>query len=66
MDQCSLRVYSLNALTLIMSLTNLEDTLKILLLLISIIYTSMKIYDWLIIKIKGNKNADNSKETIQD
>jgi hypothetical protein len=65
MDQCSLRVYSLNALTLIMSLTNLEDTLKILLLLISIIYTSMKIYDWLIIKIKG-KNADNSKETIQD
>jgi hypothetical protein len=66
MDQCSLRVYSLNALTLIMSLTNLEDTLKILLLLISIIYTSMKIYDWLIIKIKGNKNADNSKETTQD
>ena len=66
MDQCSIRVYSLNALTLIMSLTNLEDTLKILLLLISIIYTSMKIYDWLIIKIKGNKNADNSKETTQD
>jgi hypothetical protein len=66
MDQCSLRVYSLNALTLIMSLTNLEDTLKILLLLISIIYTSMKIYDWLIIKIKGNKDADNSKETTQD
>jgi hypothetical protein len=66
MDQCSLRVYSLNALTLIMSLTNLEDTLKILLLLISIIYTSMKIYDWLIIKIKGNKNADNSKEATQD
>jgi len=65
MDQCSLRVYSLNALTLIMSLTNLEDTLKILLLLISIIYTSMKIYDWLIIKIKG-KNADNNKETLQD
>jgi len=26
----------------------------------------MKIYDWLIIKIKGNKNADNSKETTQD
>ena len=65
MDQGSLRVYSLNALTLIMSFTNLEDTLKILLLIISIIYTSMKIYDWLIIKIKG-KNADNSKETLQD
>jgi len=66
MDQCSIRVYSLNALTLIMSLTNLEASLKILLLIISIVYTSMKIFDWLIIKIKGNKNADNSKETTQD
>jgi len=63
MDQCSLRVYGLNTLTLIMSLTNLEASLKILLLIISIVYTSMKIFDWLIIKIKGNKNADNSKET---
>lgn len=53
MDQCSIRVYTLNAITLIMSLTNLEATLKILLLIISITYTSMKIYDWLIIKIKG-------------
>ena len=66
MDQCSLRVYSLNALTLIMSLTNLEASLKILLLIISIVYTSMKIFDWLIIKLKVNKNADNSKETTQD
>lgn len=65
MDQCSIRVYTLNALTLIMSLTNLEASLKILLLIISIVYTSMKIYDWLIIKLKG-KNADNSKETLQD
>jgi hypothetical protein len=61
-----MRVYGLNTLTLIMSLTNLEASLKILLLLISIIYTSMKISDWLIIKIKGNKNADSSKETPQD
>lgn len=66
MDQCSIRVYALNTLTLIMSFTNLEDKLKILLLIISIIYTSMKIYDWSINKIKGNKNADNSKETTQD
>lgn len=65
MDQCSIRVYTLNALTLIMSLTNLEASLKILLLLISIIYTSMKISDWVLIKIKG-KNADNNKETPQD
>ena len=65
MDQCSIRVYSLNALTLIMSFTNLEASLKILLLLISIIYTSMKIYDWVLIKTK-RKNADNNKETLQD
>jgi hypothetical protein len=51
MDQCSIRVYTLNAITLIMSLTNLEASLKILLLIISIVYTSMKIYDWLIIKL---------------
>ena len=63
MDQCSIRVYSLNALTLIMSLTNLEASLKILLLIISIVYTSMKIYDWVLIKTKG-KNADNDKETL--
>jgi len=55
MDQCSLRVYSLNAITLIMSLTNLEAKLKILLLLISIIYTSMKIYDWVLNKRKREK-----------
>ena len=65
MDQCTIRVYSLNAITLIMSLTNLEDVLKVLLLLISIIYTSMKIYDWLIIKLKG-KDANNDKEITQD
>jgi hypothetical protein len=65
MDQCSLRVYTLNALTLIISLTNLEASLKILLLIISIVYTSMKIYDWLLIKL-NKKNADNSKEITQD
>lgn len=65
MDQCSLRVYALNSVTLIMSLTNLEASLKILLLIISIVYTSMKIYDWLIIKL-NKKNADNSKEITQD
>jgi hypothetical protein len=65
MDQCSIRVYALNTITLIMSLTNLEAKLKILLLIISIVYTSMKIYDWLIIKL-NKKNADNSKEITQD
>lgn len=52
MEQTSIRVYILNALTLIMSFTNLEVILKIILLIISIVYTSMKIYDWINIKLK--------------
>ena len=63
MDQCSIRVYMLNALTLVMSFTNLEIILKIILLIISIVYTSMKIYDWINIKLK-NKNDYNDKETL--
>ena len=63
MDQCSIRVYILNALTLVMSFTNLEIVLKIILLIISIVYTSMKIYDWINVKLK-NKNDYNDKETI--
>jgi hypothetical protein len=35
------------------SFTNLEAILKVVLLLISIIYTSMKIFDWLLNKRKG-------------
>jgi len=59
MDQGSSRVYTLNALTLLMSLTHLEATLKIMLLVISIVFTSMKIYDWIKLNIK-NKNANNN------
>jgi hypothetical protein len=40
------------------SLTNLEATLKILLLIISIAYTSMKIYDWVMYRIKGKKSNE--------
>jgi hypothetical protein len=58
MDQCSIRVYTLNAITLIASFTNLEATLKVLLLIISIAYTSMKIYDWIMYKIKGKKSNE--------
>jgi hypothetical protein len=58
MDHCSIRVLSLNAATLMISLTNLEATLKILLLIISIAYTSMKIYDWVIYRIKGKKTNE--------
>jgi hypothetical protein len=48
-----------------MSFTNLEAKLKIMLLLISIIYTSMKIWDWVQIRING-KDEDNSKKNAQD
>ena len=63
MEQGSIRVYVLNALTLIMSFTNLEVILKIILLIISIVYTSMKIYDWINIKLK-NRYDYNDKEII--
>jgi hypothetical protein len=65
MDQGSIRLYILNALTIYLSFTKLETTLKILLLLISIVYTSMKIYDWILIRL-NKKDGNNSKETLQD
>ena len=65
MDQGSIKLYCLNALTIYLSFTNLETTLKIVLLLISIIYTSMKIYDWVLTKL-NKKDGNNSKETLQD
>jgi hypothetical protein len=40
------------------SLTDLESELKILLLLISIVYTSMKIYDWVSNKRKSKINTE--------
>lgn len=65
MDQGSIKLYCLNALTIYLSFTNLETTLKIVLLLISIIYTSMKIYDWILIKL-NTTDVNNDKETIQE
>jgi hypothetical protein len=65
MDQGSIRLYILNALTIYLSFTNLESALKILLLGISIVYTTMKIVDWVTNKIK-NKNGNNDKEIVQD
>ena len=65
MDQGSIKLYCLNALTIYLSFTNLETTLKIVLLLISIMYTSMKIYDWVLTKL-NKKDGNNSKETLQD
>lgn len=64
-DQCSIKVYALNTLTILISFTNLEAELKLLLLVISIIYTCMKISDWVLIKL-NKKNGNNNKETLQD
>lgn len=65
MNQESLKIYVLNAITLAVSFTNLESFLKIVLLCISIVYTGMKIIDWIILKIKHN-NENRDKEITQD
>lgn len=65
MTHDSVKLYCLNTLTILLSFTNLESVLKIILLCISIIYTTMKIIDWVTFKIK-NKNVNNDKETLQD
>lgn len=41
-----LKIYLLNASVLIISLSEVEASLKVLLLLLSIIYTTVKIIDW--------------------
>ena len=65
MNNESLKIYFLNIITFAITFTHLENMLKISMLCFSIIYTIMKIVDWIITKIK-NKNADNNKEIIQD
>jgi hypothetical protein len=40
----SVKLYAINSLTLVMTFTNIENTLKIMLLLMSIVYTAVKIY----------------------
>ena len=51
-----LRLYLLNLFTLGISFTAIENSLKILLLLVSIVYTIQKIYD-----TYKKKNANNKK-----
>jgi len=51
-----LRLYLLNIFTLGISFTAIENSLKILLLLASIVYTLQKIYD-----TYKKKNADNKE-----
>ena len=51
-----LRLYTFNIITLGVSFTAVEDGLKIILLLASIVYTLQKIYD-----TYKKKNADNKE-----
>jgi hypothetical protein len=53
-----LRLYALNSLTMAISFSNVEATLKILLLCVSIVYTIMKTIEL----IKNKKNGKDNKE----
>ena len=53
-----LRIYALNTLTMAISFSNVEATLKILLLCVSIVYTIMKTIEL----IKNKKDGKNNKE----
>jgi hypothetical protein len=50
-----LKLYSLNTIAMAISFSNVENTLKIILLLASIVYTIMKTIEL----IKNKKNNDN-------
>jgi hypothetical protein len=52
----SAKLYLLNSLTMVITFTNIENTLKIMLLLLSIVYTGVKIYESL--KPKKDENTN--------
>jgi hypothetical protein len=51
-----LKIYTLNLVAMAVSFTNVENTLKILLLFVSILYTIIKTVQ--LLKNKKNGNAD--------
>jgi hypothetical protein len=53
-----LKLYALNSVTMAISFSNVESTLKILLLCVSIVYTILKSVE--LIKNKYDNKADNS------
>jgi hypothetical protein len=53
-----LRLYALNTLTMAISFSNVEATLKILLLCVSIVYTIMKTIELIKNKSKGKNESD--------
>ena len=57
MGATDIKLYGLNAVSLSLSMTNLEPALKIILLILSIGYTAIRIYSHFEDK---NKNKDNN------
>ena len=53
-----LKIYGLNSLAMAVSFSNVENTLKILLLCVSIVYTILKTVEL----IKNKKNGSNNSE----
>ena len=52
----NLKLYILNTGVFLISLSKIEASLKVVLLLFSIAYTGMKIYDWIKNRKNGNKD----------
>lgn len=59
MSISDLRLYGINSLTLAISFSNVEATLKIVLLCASIVYTMLKT-----IELIKNKKNDNKRDNI--
>lgn len=53
-----LKIYGLNSITMAISFSNVESTLKILLLCVSIVYTVMKTIE--LIKNRRKNGSDNT------
>jgi len=55
----SMKLYMLNSLALVITFTNVENILKLTLLILSIIYTGVKIYEL----FNKNTNENTDKKT---
>lgn len=55
MNESDIKLTLLNSFSLLASFSNIESSLKIILLIVSIAYTCMKIYEIIKSKTNGNK-----------
>jgi hypothetical protein len=55
----SMKLYMLNSLALVITFTNVENILKLTLLVLSIVYTGVKIYE----SFNKNTNENTDKKT---